>query len=64
MEDIKLQVKLNYKYHEVILQNVYYAPKCRRNLMSIAQIERKGKTLELKNGLVRIADGRIGQRII
>lgn len=62
--DIKLQVKINFKYHEVILQNVYYAPKCRRNLMSVAQIERKGKILEFKNGLVRITDGRTGQRII
>ncbi|KMQ86904.1 retrovirus-related pol polyprotein from transposon tnt 1-94 [Lasius niger] len=56
--DIKLQVKINHKKYEVILPNVYYAPKCRRNLMSVAQIEKKGRILEFKNGLARVADGK------
>lgn len=62
--DIKLQVKINHKICEVILQNVYYAPNCRRNLISVAQIEKKGRILEFKNGLARVADRKTGQRII
>jgi len=56
--DIKLQVKINHKICKIILQNVYYAPNCRRNLMSVAQIEKKGKILEFKHGLARVADGK------
>lgn len=62
--DIKLQVKINHKGYKVILQNVYYATKCRRNLMSVAQIEKKGRILEFKNGLSRVVDGKTGQRIL
>jgi len=56
--DIKLQVKINHKICKIILQNVYYAPNCRRNLMSVAQIEKKGKIVEFKHGLARVADGK------
>lgn len=62
--DIKLQVKINRKNYKVLLQNVYYAPKCRRNLMSVAQIEKKGRILEFKNGVAHVIDGKTGQRII
>lgn len=62
--DIKLQVKINRRNCEVTLQNVYYAPKCRRNLMSVAQIEKKGRTLEFKKGLARVTDGKTNRSII
>lgn len=62
--NIKLRAKINHKTYEIILTNVYYAPNCRRNLMSVAQIEKKGRVLEFKNGSARIADGKTGQRII
>lgn len=43
---------------------VNYAPKCRRNLMSVAQIEKKGRILEFNNGVAHVIDGKTGQRII
>lgn len=46
VRDIKLHVKINYENYEVMLQNVYYAPKCRRNLMSVAQIEKNIRVQE------------------
>lgn len=38
----------------MILHNVYYVPNIRKNLMSVSQIEKKGKELMIKNGKVRI----------
>lgn len=32
--------------------------------MSVAQIEKKGRILEFKNGLARVVDGKTGQRIL
>lgn len=32
--------------------------------MSVAQVEKKGRIVEFKNGLARVADGKTGQRII
>lgn len=47
-----------------MLQNVYYAPKCRRNLMSVAQIEKKGRVLKFKEGLARVIDDKTSQILI
>lgn len=62
--DIKSRVKVDYENYDVMLQNVYYAPKCRRKLISVAQIEKKEKILEFKRGLARVTNVKTGQKII
>lgn len=60
---INLQARIGNKTIS-ILQNVYYAPKCRRNLMSVAQIEKARKKIEFDKGMAYVVNIKTGERII
>lgn len=47
----------------VVLYDVYYVPNIRRNLMSVSQIERKGKELLIKDGQIKIRNMKIKQTV-
>jgi len=59
--DIVLKTFVGKKQKAVVLRNVYYVPYIRKNLMSVSQIERKGKELVIKNGKVKIRNTTTGQ---
>jgi len=48
MGDIFLKISIANVEKGIVLQDVYYVPNIRKNLMSVSQIERKGKELLLK----------------
>ena len=47
---IVLKTRVDGTNYEITLENVYYVPKCKRNLLSIAQVEMKGKTVVFEHG--------------
>lgn len=51
--DIYLQAQVG-KEKGIVLRNVYHVPNIRKNLMSVSQIEKKGKELLIRNGKVTI----------
>lgn len=54
MGDIYLKAYVGNEEKGIVLCNVYYVPNIRKNLMSVSQIERKGKELLIRNGKVKI----------
>ncbi|CAK9803102.1 Retrovirus-related Pol polyprotein from transposon TNT 1-94 [Anthophora quadrimaculata] len=52
--NIRLNMIVGNRKKTVVLHDVYYVPNIRRNLMSVSQIEQKGKELLIKNGKVKI----------
>lgn len=52
--DIVLKTLVGNTEKEVVLRNVYYVPGIRKNVMSVSQIERKGKEFIIKNDKVKI----------
>lgn len=52
--DIFLKTFVANTERRIVLQDVYYVPNVRKNLMSVSQIERKGKELLIKDGKVKI----------
>lgn len=54
MGDIVLKTFVGNEQKAVVLRGVYYVPHIRKNLMSVSQIERKGKEFIIKNGKVKI----------
>lgn len=59
--DIVLKTFVGNKHKAVVLRNVYYVPHVRKNLMSVAQIEKKGKEFIIKDGKVMIRNTMTGQ---
>jgi len=52
--DIVLKTYVGNKQEAVVLRNVYYVPHLRKNLMSVSQIEKKGKEMIVKDGKIKI----------
>lgn len=57
-DDIVLKTFVGNAQKVIVLRNVYYVSHIRKNLISISQIERKGKKLTIKDGKVRIRNTR------
>lgn len=62
--DIVLISKVSQKEYKIILKDVFYVPGCRRNLMSVAQIEKRDKKFMFENGIVRIIDRHENKTIV
>lgn len=62
--DIVLISKVSQKQYKIILKDVFYVPGCRRNLMSVAQIEKRDKRFMFENGCVTIIDRRENKTIV
>lgn len=58
MGDIFLKTYVANVEKGIVLRNVYYVPNIRKNLMSVSQIERKGKELLIKDGKVKIRNAK------
>lgn len=56
--DIFLKTSVANVERGIVLRDVYYVPNVRKNLMSVSQIERKGKELLIKDGKVRIRNAK------
>lgn len=54
MGDIFLKSPVANVEKSIVLRNVYYVPNVRKNLMSMSQIERKGKEFLVRDGKVKI----------
>lgn len=52
--DINIETRVNDNVFSLMLQNVYHVPNIRRNLLSVSQIESKGKRLIFENEKVQI----------
>ncbi|KAK2577710.1 hypothetical protein KPH14_007151 [Odynerus spinipes] len=52
--DITLSTNEDNTTYEITLKDVYYIPKCKWNLLSVAQIEKKGKTVVMQHGTGKI----------
>lgn len=52
--DIILDTREKGTVFEITLKDVYYVPRCSRNLFSVAQIEKKGKRIVFEEGIARI----------
>lgn len=52
--DVTLVAKVRNSTHEIILKDVLYVPGCRRNLVSVAQIEKKNKKVIFEKGSAKI----------
>lgn len=52
--DITLSTKEDNTIYDITPKYVYYVPKCKRNLLSVAQIEKKGKTVVMQHGVGKI----------
>jgi len=62
--DVALNTRIGGKEYEIKLSNVYYVPSCRRNLMSVAQIEKKTKIVKFENGVAKLIDPHSGKIFI
>ena len=52
--DIMLRMQVGNSIKRVVLNDVYYVPEVRKNLMSVSQIEKKGHEIMIKNGKITI----------
>jgi len=63
MGDIFLKTTVANVEKGIVLRNVYYVPNIRKNLMSMSQIERKGKEFLVRDRKVKIRNARTKQVI-
>ena len=61
--DIILDTRENGTVFEITLKDVYYVPRCRRNLLSVAQIEKKEKKIVFEEGIARIMNKKTSKLI-
>jgi len=54
--DVALRTYVGNQEKGFILRNVYYVPNIRKNLMSVSQIDKRGKELRVKDGKITIMD--------
>lgn len=53
---IILRMYVGNPVRRIVLDNVYYVPHIRKNLMSVSQIEKKGYELMIKDGTIKVRD--------
>lgn len=58
ISDIEIETYVNNNVFSLTLQEVYYVPNIRRNLLPVSQIERKGKRLIFESGKIKIFNKR------